>query len=88
MNAFADLTDAQRQNLSKLFKEIQVDPEQVKAYCAELTRIGPPTYEPKWAILHGVGAFQEPRNGPYLTNVDAKALWEEALKNRCSPQKT
>lgn len=88
MNAFADLTDAQREKVSKIFKEIQMDPEQVKAYCTELTRIGPPTYEPQWAILHGIGVFQEPRNGPYLTNVDAKALWEEVLRNRCTPQKS
>lgn len=88
MNAFADLTDAQRDKTSKISKEIQTDPEQVKAYCTELTRIGPPTYEPQWAILHGIGAFQEPRNGYYLTNVDTKALWEEVLRNRCTPQKS
>ncbi|MBC7682004.1 MAG: hypothetical protein H7172_06700 [Ferruginibacter sp.] len=86
MNAFADLSDSQREMTSKISKEIQTTPEQVQAYCAELTRIGPPTYEPQWAILHGIGAFQEPRNGPYLTNVDTKALWEEVLKNRCTPQ--
>jgi hypothetical protein len=86
MNAFADLTDVQRDKASKVSKEIQKDPEQVQAYCAELTRIGLPTYEPQWAILHGVGAYQEPRNGHYLTNVDTKALWEEVLKNRCTPQ--
>jgi hypothetical protein len=87
MNAFADLTDAQREKSKKIFKEIQADPEQVKAYCAALTAIGPPAYEPKWAILHGIGAYQEPRNGDYLTNVDTKALWDEVLKNRCTPQK-
>jgi hypothetical protein len=88
MNAFTDLTDAQREKLSKIFKEIQMDPEQVKAYCTELTRVGPPTYEPQWAILHGIGVFQEPRNGPYLTNVDTKALWDEVIRNRCTPQKS
>lgn len=88
MNAFADLTDAQREKAAEVSKEIQKDPEQVRAYCAELTRIGPPAYEPSWAILHGIGAFQEPRNGPYLTNVDPKALWEEVLKNRCTPQQS
>jgi len=88
MNAFADLSDAQRERASKISKEIQADPAQVQAYCAELTRIGPPTYEPQWAILHGIGVFQEPRNGPYLTNVDSKALWEEVLKNCCTPQKS
>lgn len=88
MNAFADLTNDERETSSKVSKEIQKDPEQVQAYCAALTKIGPPTYEPQWAILHGIGAYQEPRNGHYLTNVDAKALWEEVLRNRCTPQKS
>lgn len=88
MNAFADLTNDERETFSKVSKEIQKDPEQIQAYCAALTRIGPPTYEPQWAILHGIGVYQEPRNGHYLTNVDAKALWEEVLRNRCSPQKS
>lgn len=88
MNVFADLKDAEREMASRVSKEIQADPEQVRAYCAELTKIGPPKYEPQWAILHGIGVFEEPRNGPYLTNVDAKALWAEVLKNRCTPTKS
>ncbi|MEW5889207.1 MAG: hypothetical protein AB1768_09155, partial [Pseudomonadota bacterium] len=88
MNAFADLTNDEREKAVKIGKEIQKDPEQVRAYCAELKRIGPPTYEPRWAILHGIGAYQEPRNGHYLTNIDAKALWEEVLRNRCTPQES
>ncbi|MBS4017782.1 hypothetical protein [Azonexus hydrophilus] len=88
MNAFADLTNDERENSSKISKEIQKDPAQVQAYCDALTKIGPPTYEPQWAILHGIGAYQEPRNGHYLTNVDVKALWEEVLQNRCTPQKS
>ena len=87
MNAFADLTNEQEDNISQFFKKAQTDPEQVKAYCTELTRIGFPTYEPKWAILHGIGVYQEPRNGDYLTNVDTKALWSEILKLRCTPEK-
>ncbi|GAB2180871.1 hypothetical protein DLREEDagrD3_10940 [Denitratisoma sp. agr-D3] len=85
MNTFADLTKEEREQSSRTSKEIQADPEQVKVYCAELTRIGPPSYEPQWAILHGIGAYQEPRNGHYLTNVDTKALWQEVLRNRCTP---
>ncbi len=85
MNAFTDLKNEQREKAQKSIKEIET-PEQVRAYCAELTRIGPPTYEPTWAILHGIGAYQEPRNGHYLTNVDTKALGEEVLKTRCTPQ--
>lgn len=87
MNTFADLTNEQREQFQKVSKASQADPEQLRAYCTELTRIGPPTYEPQWAILHGIGAYKEPRNGHYLTNVDPKALWAEILKNRCTPQK-
>ena len=86
MNAFADLSNGQQDEVQKSSKKIQADPEQVRAYCSELTKIGPPTYEPLWAILHGIGAYQEPRNGHYLTNVDTKALWEEVLRNRCTTQ--
>lgn len=88
MNAFSSLTNDEREKSSKISKEIQRDPDQVQAYCAALTKIGPPTYEPQWAILHGIGAYQEPRDGHYLTNVDTKALWEEVLRNRCTPQKS
>lgn len=87
MNAFADLTNAQTEKAQKISRELQSDPERVKAYCAELTKLGPPTYEPMWAILHGIGAYQEPRSGHYLTNVNAPAIWEEVLKNRCIAQK-
>lgn len=86
MNAFADLTNEERESFAKVGTEIQRDPNQVKMYCAELTRIGPPSYEPRWAILHGIGAYQEPRRGHYLTNVDVTSLWEEVLRNRCTPQ--
>lgn len=87
MNAFGDLTNSQRDQVQKTITEMQADAEQVKKYCADLTRIGPPAYEPQWAILHGIGVYQEPRNGHYLTNVEAKSLWEEVLRNRCTPQK-
>lgn len=88
MNAFGDLTTEERETSQKTSKEIQRNPEKVAAYCAELKRIGPPTYEPQWIILHGVGVYDEPREGHYLKNVDPKALWEEVLKNRCTPQKS
>lgn len=86
-NAFADLHMEKRDQSQKVSEEMRADPEQVKAYCAELTRIGPPSYEPNWAILHGIGAYQEPRNGHYLTNVDTQAIWEEVRQFRCTPQK-
>lgn len=87
MKIFENLTTEERETSQKVSKEIQRNPEKVAAYCTELKRIGPPTYEPKWIILHGIGVYDEPREGHYLKNVDANALWEEVLKNRCTPQK-
>jgi len=84
MNVMAALTDSQRKQLGQQFAEMQADPEKVKAYCAELTRIGPPTYDPQWAILHGLGVYQGPHDGPYRTDVDTKALWSETLESRCT----
>lgn len=82
----SDLTPAQNEKAAKATNEFLSDPEQVKSYCTELTGIGAPTYDPQWAILHGIGVYKEPRNGHYLTNVDTKALWEEVLSNRCTPK--
>lgn len=82
----SDLTPAQNEKAAKATDEFLSNPEQVKSYCTELTRIGSPAYDPQWAILHGIGAYKEPRNGHYLTNVDTKVLWEEVLRNRCNPK--
>lgn len=87
MNAFADLPNAQRETFQRVSKELQANPETVSEYCAQLTRIGAPGYEPQWAILHGIGVYEEPRNGHYRTNIDQKAVWDEVLKNRCTPQR-
>jgi hypothetical protein len=82
----SDLSADQNARAEKATNEFLADPEAVMAYCAQLKRIGPPTYEPQWAIKHGIGVYREPRDGHYLTNTDNKALWEEVLKNRCTPK--
>jgi hypothetical protein len=68
--------------------KFMADAQRVAVHYGALKRIGPPTYEPMWAILHGTGAYQEPRNGHYLTHVDAAALWDEVLRNRCTVRKS
>lgn len=82
-NVYSSIPKAQREGASKRYREIQADPMQIKAYCSEIKRIGPPTYEPLWAIRHGIGVYQEPKNGDYLANVDEAALWGEVTANRC-----
>jgi hypothetical protein len=87
MNALSGIDKKKMDATRKISAEIQADAQQVKAYCDELKRIGPPTYEPQWAIKHGMGVYDDPRNGDYLTNVDSKELWDEVLINRCTPIK-
>lgn len=88
MTVYGDLTDEERAAYTNKSSELLQDPRHVPAYCAALSKVGPPAYEPLWAILHGIGAYseQEPRSGHYLTNVDAKALWDEVVRNRCNPK--
>ena len=87
MRVFSNLAKEERLKVQKSMRKIQSDPVQVKSYCMSLKKIGPPSYEPMWAILHGIGAYKEPRDGHYLTNVDKEALWQEVLRNRCTPLK-
>lgn len=84
INAFSDLNDGQRVQMGQKLKAFQADAAKVKAYCSALTKIGPPTYEPQWAILHGLGVYQGPHDGPYRTDVDTKAVWAEVLDSRCA----
>lgn len=87
-HVFNGLTKEQQDKFGSTAKTIAADAEQVASYCAALTKVGPPTYEPDWIVLHGIGAYDEPRNGHYLVGVDAKAVWEEVLSNRCKPIKS
>jgi len=85
--AFSGLTEQERKKNIRVGKKMKFNPKKVKAYCTQLKKIGVPSYEPQWAILHGLGVYQEPRNGHYLANVDKNALWQEVLRNRCTPPK-
>lgn len=85
--AFSGLTEQERKKNIRVGKKMKSNPKKVKAYCAQLKRIGAPSYEPQWAILHGLGVYQEPRNGYYLSDVDEQVLWQEVLRNRCTPLK-
>lgn len=86
--AFSGLTEQEREKSIRVGKEIRANPKKIKAYCAQLKRIGAPSYEPQWAILHGLGVYQEPRNGHYLANVDESTLWQKVLMKRCTPPKS
>ena len=80
-----NLTPEQHNKGQQISKIMNADAKRVQAYCAELKRIGPPTYEPQWAIAHGLGVYDdEARQGHYLTNVDPKIIWAEVLRQRCT----
>ncbi len=87
MNVFGTMTAAQQDRFQQTAVAIRTDPVRVAAYCAALTRIGPPVYEPLWAIRHGVGVYDEPRDGHYRRGVDTARLWADVLRMRCTVQK-
>ncbi len=84
LNVFADLSKAEKETFQQISREIQSDPEQVKAYCAELTRIGQPAYKPHWAVLHCTDASRESTGEENPTNAHTKALWEKVVKTQCT----
>lgn len=85
----ASLTPEQDSKGEAASKIALTDAKKVQEYCAELTRIGAPTYEPQWAIAHGLGSYgNAKREGHYLVDVDPKAIWAEVLNNRCTVKET
>jgi hypothetical protein len=61
---------AARKNLANSPKLVQM--------CAQIRKLGPPTYYPTYMIAHGMGAFLG--SGPGLVaNFDSAAAWESAL---------
>ncbi|MGH9439044.1 MAG: ankyrin repeat domain-containing protein [Terriglobia bacterium] len=55
-------------------------PDKLSALCAQLERIGPPNYYPRYMVQHGMQAFTgfKTANG-LVANFDAKKAWTESL---------
>ena len=77
MEIFGDVsdTDAQKFKASTALD----NPAAKAAFCADVSRIGPPNYFPRYMIQHGMGAFFGAAKDGLVANFDAKSAWNEAL---------
>lgn len=56
-------------------------PETTQAFCAALKRIGPPTYAPRYLVLHGLKAFTavNPMDNAQRADFNADLTWKSLL---------
>ncbi|MDH0867120.1 hypothetical protein [Mitsuaria sp. GD03876] len=56
-------------------------PEGTQAFCAVLNRIGPPTYAPRYLVLHGLKAFTaaDPMENALIPNFDTDGNWRSLM---------
>lgn len=85
---FSDLPKEKMADLQARYRDFQSNLALVAAQCEAITRLGPPTYKPTWAINHGLAMFLGgAEKDPYLHDVDTRALWKDIVKRRCTPRK-
>lgn len=81
MRAFEPLTEAQRDAFGAAMDRLRADPARWSSVCAELRRLGPPRYFPRYLVLHGMRAFTAPNplEGAMKPDFDLDAKWSEVL---------
>lgn len=57
------------------------------AFCSELRRVGPPSYNPRYMIQHGMSAFTGRSGDGLVPGFDAAKAWDDVLATfvRCAP---
>jgi len=87
-SALSGLSPETISKLQTRYRDFQTNPESVAIQCKAITKLGPPAYKPSWAINHGMAMFTgNADKDPYLHDIDAKALWNDIVKKRCTPRK-
>ena len=66
------------------FQEIRNDGTTIKEICSFLTKLGPPQYQPDWAIYHGMQAITGKVENPIKTDIDNDKTWKDSLTKICS----
>lgn len=74
------LTEAQRASFTQALKSQSEDPATMGARCAQVARIGAPTYRPDYMIQHGMAAFTGIKGDGLVPGFDAAATWAK-LRN-------
>jgi hypothetical protein len=77
MRTSENYSTEQKAEFSKALQALINTPTELRAACTELTRIGSPTYFPKYLILHGINAFSSPTPLENALNpaFDGEATW-------------
>lgn len=80
INAFADLTEEQRENFKKvMLPMLQVGSSGLSSLCSTIGRIGPPDYVPSYMIQHGMGAFLGRSDSGLDRDFEPGKGWKESL---------
>ncbi len=76
MNTFSGLPAEQRQKLGETLKAMLADPKALGELCLRMRKLKPPSYYPRYMILHGIRAFNgDPYENAIDPHFDARASW-------------
>lgn len=77
MRTFAGFSKEQKEEFTKAFNQLVNSRPELQAICTELVRIGPPSYFPKYLVLHGMNAFTSPSplENALIPGFDSAATW-------------
>lgn len=81
MNTYGSLPPEKREQFGKQLVPKSSDPASLRAACAVLQKVGPPSYFPRYLILHGMKAYTSPN--PFTEamqpNFDAPGTWDKLM---------
>ena len=77
MQAYADLSDEQRQSFMKVLEREAADPVAEQRRCDRISRLGAPGYRPDYMIQHGMGAFTGGSGDGLVPGFDPAAAWAQ-----------
>ena len=80
INTFANFSPDQKTAFGAASNAL-LQPEQWQAWCSEFRKIGPPTYFPKYLVLHGLNAFSSPKplENALIADFDMAGTWVKVL---------
>lgn len=87
MEIFDGIPEENRQKFNAALAGLMNDAATKAAFCAEVSRIGPPSYVPRYMIQHGMGAFFGGTKDGIVDNFDSKSAWAETFSSylKCTP---
>ena len=85
MATFSALPEDKRQEFQKAATGLNADPKGMAPICRAIEKIGFPTYNPEYMVLHGIHAFTaKPGDATLVANFNAPTTWNFLLTNYLS----